>query len=1174
MTCPIVVVCYTNHALDQFLEEIIDLNLPKREITRVGARCKSEKVKKFNLKQKVYAACRERGIFFNNPKKRLQMTGKRVEALEEFLKGNFTSKHCQIYCYFLSQEVLFNLSNLCGITFPHLDDFLWSPLAFASWLDESIRRKLESYDSSQDEEVFQFMNEDRYDDDYGMETSKLFKTIGERGLEAFIRNFGTIRPLPEHHASSFLEPNFSREPKGFVKLKLFKYCLGKLLTAFQKQQEVNADEQRAYDMQMEEIKVECLQKADVVGLTTTIAARENNLLSRVESKILIVEEAAEVLEPQLIATLTKHTQHLILIGDHKQLRPKTNDYTIGHKYKLEISMFERLVRNRFPHATLTVQHRMRPEIAQIVSDHIYEKKLQDHEETKGRDDIEGLKHNLFFINHDKEEELQDLDLKSHSNVHEASFLASLCKYLLQQEYTAEQITVITPYVGQFFELRTQFKQKGISDVRITTIDNYQGEENNIILMSLVRSNKQKKPGFVADENRICVALSRARNGLYCIGNFDLFRQRSELWSSIFEDVKSKGFLGENLQLYCSRHEVEINVSSATDFEKVPDGGCDLPCQERYKECNHVCVRRCHPDDRNHESLCEHPCSKRCSADLHWCKRLCWQECGKCRELVKKIIPKCQHEQPVPCYVPPEQFLCKEKCPKDLPCGHKCAKKCGEMCTEKCTVKIKRQLICGHEMEVECHSSEAEAAKKCKFPCGEVLACGHSCSGECGKCRQGRLHIPCKKSCTKKLLCGHLCTARCSDICPPCKKKCAYSCEHGWCGNNCKDRCQPCTHRCEWQCRHHQCTRTCGQHCNRKKCNHLCVKKLKDCGHLCLGLCGETCPPVCHKCDTVKEKVHKIYSDEKCHEESAGHRYIILEDCQHVFSVQSLDRWMECGQHQAVEWKCCPLDSCKTPVMSTLRYANTAKQILRDMNKLKTREAYFLDSHLRQQMTLKLSQIDTEELKKNGLNITPIKDNDKDITVQKRYVFALSAVNALQVQKDVEMMISLANVYNISDTENLKLLLSQAKDFISWMRHQQRLSKLTDQMILDTTAESRRLTLLKKYYEVKHTLGYLPTIFIGNHENDDEKLLNKVLESENLASELSGPEQQSMIEALRSVIDAPWRRISLTRKEEDKIACMTGAKPGLWYRCPQGHYYIVSECNGDSQVGRCPDCRVK
>ena len=142
-----------------------------------------------------------------------------------------------------------------------------------------------------------------------------------------------------------------------------------------------------------------------------------------------------------------------------------------------------------------------------------------------------------------------------------------------------------------------------------------------------------------------------------------------------------------------------------------------------------------------------------------------------------------------------------------------------------------------------------------------------------------------------------------------------------------------------------------------------------------------------------------------------------------------------------------------------------------------------------------------------------------------------------------------------------------------MRHQQRLSKLTDQMILDMTAPSRRLALLKKYYEVKHTPGYLPIIFIGNQlemENDDEKLFKKVLESENLASELSGLEQQSMIEALRSIVDAPWRRISLTKKE-DKIVCTTGAKPGLWYRCPQGHYYNVSECSGDDQVGRCPDC---
>lgn len=342
--------------------------------------------------------------------------------------------------------------------------------------------------------------------------------------------------------------------------------------------------------------------------------------------------------------------------------------------------------------------------------------------------------------------------------------------------------------------------------------------------------------------------------------------------------------------------------------------------------------------------------------------------------------------------------------------------------------------------------------------------------------------------------------------------------------------------------------------------------MKDCGHPCLGLCGETCPPVCHKCDTVKEKVHRIYGDEKCHEESDGQRYIVLEDCQHVFSVQSLDQWMKHGdasKHQAVEWKCCPLESCKTPVMSTLRYANTAKQILRDMNKLKTREPYFLSSNLRQQMKLELSQIDNEELKDNGINIAPIKDNDKDVIVQKCHVCALSAMEAIEAQKATKILISFADVYNVGDIEPLKLLLSQAKDFISWIRNQQRLEKLTDQMILDMTAESRRLALLSKYYEVKHTSN--------QEETGDEKLLKKVLENENYARDLTEPEQQSMIEALRSIIDAPWKRISFTEKEEDKIISAIGAKPGLWYRCPKGHYYNVSECSGDDQVGRCPEC---
>ena len=59
----------------------------------------------------------------------------------------------------------------------------------------------------------------------------------------------------------------------------------------------------------------------------------------------------------------------------------------------------------------------------------------------------------------------------------------------------------------------------VAGVQVTAVDNYQGEENDIIILSLVRSNQEGSVGFLGTDNRVCVALSRARNGLYAIGNF-------------------------------------------------------------------------------------------------------------------------------------------------------------------------------------------------------------------------------------------------------------------------------------------------------------------------------------------------------------------------------------------------------------------------------------------------------------------------------------------------------------------------------------------------------------------------------------------------------------------------------------------------------------------------------
>jgi superfamily I DNA and/or RNA helicase len=64
-------------------------------------------------------------------------------------------------------------------------------------------------------------------------------------------------------------------------------------------------------------------------------------------------------------------------------------------------------------------------------------------------------------------------------------------------------------------------------VRISIVDNFQGEENDIIILSLVRSNDEAKVGFLKTENRVCVALSRAKKGFYLIGNMGNLAARSK-----------------------------------------------------------------------------------------------------------------------------------------------------------------------------------------------------------------------------------------------------------------------------------------------------------------------------------------------------------------------------------------------------------------------------------------------------------------------------------------------------------------------------------------------------------------------------------------------------------------------------------------------------------------------
>jgi len=451
-------------------------------------------------------------------------------------------------------------------------------------------------------------------------------------------------------------------------------------------------------------------------MTTTGVAKFHNLIQAVRPPIIIVEEAAEVLESHIITALSSTTKHLILIGDHEQLRPTTAVYDLSINFNLDVSLFERMVRNSVEHSTLLRQRRMRPDISSLLTT-IYPE-LYNHPDVEDYPFVKGLKHNLYFLAHTAPQ-TQHSEGLSKSNYHEAAFLARFCRYLLLQGYQAKQITILTAYSGQVRLLREQLKSlkasgdwsdckedrtdMHIDKVYVTSVDNYQGEENDVILLSLVRSNPKSIIGFLNTSNRICVALSRAKHGMYIIGNGELLSRKNTIWNKIIDMFKKKGVYGETVTLLCQNHPKEATtVKEASDFKSIIDGGCKAPCNIKLP-CGHKCPHKCHP--YSHEEL---KCLKKVTIKRECghvsTEKLCYEELDPCEDLVSRTLP-CGHVQNVECYKEDWSTVpCQSPCSRPFKCGHPCPLRCSEKCPKKCQVIVVKQLDCGHMTDAECWSN--------------------------------------------------------------------------------------------------------------------------------------------------------------------------------------------------------------------------------------------------------------------------------------------------------------------------------------------------------------------------------------------------------------------------------------------------------------------------------------
>ena len=1168
-TSTIMVVCYTNHALDQFLEGIIRQiggKLHKNtKVRRVGGRSKSELIKEYNINKYAIMFLRARKIFGFWKKRNSRIT-KQIETLNELEKKKFHPSKLQVYTSFLRADY----RNELIVAHPFVTNA--STENVMDWLG------------------FQPANppaplHDTVEDDRRMageaDEQDIIREYGAKRLRCFFEILSRAEALTEKRAEKVFQLK-PEEVEPHIRLQLFKYCLlstrEKLRDALK---EGKAGEEK-YEEKRKHAMIRCLREADLIGLTTTIAAKHNRLLSEVNAKILIVEEAAEVLEGHVVASLSQKTEHVILIGDHKQLRPKTNDHILARDYQLDVSLFERLVRNGFPHVTLQCQHRMRPEISSLVSSHIYNGKVTDAPVTHSYPDVAGMKFNMFFMDHNEPETI-DPDLNSKENGFEAAFLTQLCRYLLKQEiYTEKQITVITPYTGQMFKLRESFCD--MPNVKVTSVDSYQGEENDIILLSLVRSEAL---GFVADHSRICVAMSRAKHGLYVIGNFSrLFSIKSRLWRALVSHVKTQGKFGSLLPLKCDGHKNITEVCKPSDLDHVRDGGCTHLCNSRLP-CRHMCPLLCHPDrgKLSHMQIqCNEQCNRLCRDQLHRCQKLCYScpliECEPCKITVEKIIPKCGHQQVVPCHCHPKDFICQENCSHILDCGHRCKKKCGEKHDIECAELITRKCPKHHEGRRECYLTDEAYSRRCSAPCGETLMCGHLCQGTCGACRQGRLHKRCKEKCTRILTCSHECKSSCADNCPPCKDKCPLLCPHGPCDHECHKLCLPCRHKCIRECEHQKCSRLCGEPCDCPPCDKPCPKKL-TCGHKCMGLCNEECPDVCQICDreNFSDKVPLIFGTEDPNE--TQDLQIIMLDCGHKFEVKELDKfYRQQNEEKKVQWKCCIL--CNKPVFKTNRYRDLVVATTEDMNKIKEKEQ-LLNPREREELLYQLREmVEKSSIVRHPKIPLRTLECFPDKKLQNEYIILKAEGSVKKAIKNMETVMTALPLNSLSTCHlnelkaSVTLLQRQVQDFLRQILPRYHRFPSTEQVLYDIQAEQHRIQLLSVVLPMQLELKLSNSDIIECTDQENLDLLLKQYDvrcGQGSVLKISPEKYESSVQYLEQLRRKHPQIFTqdLTPKEIEMIIRVLDTKPGSWYKCPNGHVYNIGECGGAMQESKCPDC---
>lgn len=260
----------------------------------------------------------------------------------------------------------------------------------------------------------------------------------------------------------------------------------------------------------------------------------------------------------------------MIVGDPKQL-PATIFSQKAGNYGLSKSLLERLMNDENKnHVMLNVQYRMRPAISSFPNKRFYESKLHDSAV------VERMAPGGYtFVNVMGQERKNYAG--SYQNIDEALMIISILRQLgcgkrnenftgLSTKdtpwYSKNKIRIITFYQGQVTCIKNMLYQHGFGQISVATVDSSQGCEADIIIISFVRSNSKSKSttrskaGFLDDDRRINVALTRAKYQLICVGDVShLLTCGVETLKTMIDDANERHLVCDHAELL--RHDTIV-----------------------------------------------------------------------------------------------------------------------------------------------------------------------------------------------------------------------------------------------------------------------------------------------------------------------------------------------------------------------------------------------------------------------------------------------------------------------------------------------------------------------------------------------------------------------------------------------------------------------------------------